>query len=311
LLIRCVGLSGLGQPLDAEHGHRPDRYANLSGLSIGDAVTLEAIAKVLCDPIGGLKNIPSAARRSALLNQADTPELQAQAQVIARQVLPTYQAVGITASKYQQVFAIHEPTAGIILAAGASTRMGPAAQKPLRLWRGEPFIRRVARTALSAGPSPVVIVTGAHTPEIRATVADLPVVLIHNPAWEAGQSTSVRCGLQALPNTIGSAVFLLADQPQIPIELVKALREQQAQSLSPIVAPLIDERRGNLVLFDRMTLADLQALTGDVGRRAVFAQYPIAYVPWHDTNVLLDVDTPEDYQRWRGWRINRYDTSRE
>jgi molybdenum cofactor cytidylyltransferase len=125
----------------------------------------------------------------------------------------------------------------------------------------------------------------------------LPARLVHNSAWEAGQSTSVRCGLQALPDTIGSAIFLLADQPQVSIELVKALTEQHAQTLRPIVAPLIGDRRGNPVLFDRVTFADLLSLTGDVGGRAVLAQHPIAYVPWHDESLLLDVDTPEDYQR--------------
>ncbi len=297
-VIYVVGLSGLGQPLDVDHVHRPERFARLSGLSIGEAVTPEAIAKVLSDPIGGLKNVPPAARRIALLNQADTPELQAQAQIIARQLLPTYHAVGITALKYQQVFAVHEPTAGIILAAGASVRMGQP--KPLLTWRGEPFIRRVARTAINAGLSPVVIVAGAHTAEIRLAVADLPATVVYNPDWEAGQSTSVRSGLRALPDTIGSAVFLLADQPQIPIELIRALRDQHAQNHNPIVAPLIDDRRGNPVLFDRVTFADLQSLTGDVGGRAVFAKYPTAYVPWHDPNLLLDVDTPEDYGRLRG-----------
>jgi molybdenum cofactor cytidylyltransferase len=172
--------------------------------------------------------------------------------------------------------------------------------KPLLMWRGEPFIRHIARTALSAGLAPVVIVAGAYAAQVRAAVADLPVMLVHNPDWEAGQSTSVRCGLQALPDPIGSAVFLLADQPHIPIELVKALRDQHAQALSPIVAPLIDDRRGNPVLFDRSTFDELRSLTGDAGGRAVFAKHPIAYVPWHDANLLLDVDTPEDYQRLRG-----------
>jgi molybdenum cofactor cytidylyltransferase len=297
-VIYVVGLSGLGQPLDAEHVHRPERFARLSGLSFGDAVTPDAIANVLRDPNGGLKNVPSTARRITLLNQADTPDLQAQVQIIAQQLLPTYQAVGITALKYQQVFAVHEPTAGIILAAGASTRMGQP--KPLLTWRGEPFIRHIARAALGADLSPIMIVAGAHLAEMRAAVADLPVTLIHNPDWEAGQSTSVRCGLQALPDTIGSAIFLLADQPQISIELVKALRDQHAQTLGPIVAPLIDDRRGNPVLFDRLTFDDLMSLSGDVGGRAVFAKHPIMYVPWHDANLLLDVDTPEDYQRLQG-----------
>ena len=297
-VIAVAGLSGLGQPLDVDHVHRPDRFARLSGLAINAVVTPEAIAKVLSDPRGGLKNVPPAARRIAVLNQADTPELQAQAQVIAWQLLPIYHAVAITALKYRQIFAVHEPTAGIVLAAGGSTRLGQP--KPLLAWRGEPFIRHIARTALKAGLSPVVIVAGEYTAEIRTVVADLPVTVIYNPAWAAGQSASVCCGLQALPDTIGSAVFLLADQPHIPIELVKALKDQHAQALSPIVVPLIDERRGNPVLFDRVTFADLRSLTGDVGGRAVFAKYPIAYVPWHDANLLLDVDTLEDYQRLRG-----------
>jgi molybdenum cofactor cytidylyltransferase len=294
-VIYVVGLSGLGQPLDAAHVHRPERFARLSGLSIGDNVTAQAIARVLCDPNGGLKNVPPTARRIALLNQADTPDLQAQAQSLAQQLLPAYHAVVIAALRLQQIFAVHEPTAGIILAAGASQRLGQP--KPLLTWRGEPFIRHIVRTAQGAGLSPIVIVAGAHTAEIRAVVADLPVTLIHNPDWEAGQSTSLRCGLRTLPDTIGSAVFLLADQPQIPIELVKALKEHHAQTLSPIVAPLIDDRRGNPVLFDRVTFDDLRALTGDVGGRAVFAKHSVAYVPWHDASLLLDVDTPEDYQR--------------
>ncbi len=296
-VIYVVGLSGLGKALNDEAVHRSDRFSRLSGLALGQAITPDAVASVLRSPIGGLKNIPSTARRIAVLNQADTPELQAQAQVIARQLLPTYQAVAITALKYRQIFAVHEPTAGIILAAGASTRMGHAARKPLLAWRGEPFIRHVARAALAADLSPVVIVAGEHVAEIQVAVSDLPVQVIHNADWAAGQSTSVRCGLQGLPDTIGSAIFLLADQPHIPIELVRGLIELHVQSLPPIVAPLIEDRRGNPVLFDRSTFDELRSLSGDVGGRAVFARYPVAYLPWHDANLLLDVDTPEDYDR--------------
>ncbi|HEY4723354.1 MAG TPA: NTP transferase domain-containing protein, partial [Anaerolineae bacterium] len=286
---------GLGRALNDDTVHRPERYSKLAGLAIGQPITPEAVTRVLCDPLGGLKNIPPHARRVALLNQADTPESQAQAQIIARQLLPTYQAVIIAALKYKNIFAVHEPVAGVILAAGASARMGQP--KPLLLWRGEPFIRQIARTALAAGLSPVVIVAGAHTAEIRVAVAGLPVMLIHNADWAAGQSTSVKSGLQALPAETGSAIYLLADQPQIPIELISSLIEQHAQSLAPIVAPQIDGRRGNPVLFDRSTFNDLRLLNGEAGGRALFARYPITYLPWQAASILLDVDTPEDYAR--------------
>lgn len=294
-VIYVVGLSGLGQPLNAEHVHRPDRYAALSGLAAEAPITPDAVARVLRDPIGGLKNVPPAARRIALLNQADTPELQSHAQLIARQLLPTYSAVIISALKFQQIHAVHEATAGVILAAGASTRMGQP--KPLLMWRGEAFIRQVARTAMAADLSPVVIVAGEYVAEIQAAVSDLPVTVIHNAEWAAGQSTSIKAGLKALPPETGAAIFLLADQPHIPIELVKTLKEQHAQTLSPIIVPLIEDRRGNPVVFDRVTFNDLLALSGDVGGRAVFSKYRVTYVPWHDASLLLDVDTPEDYQR--------------
>jgi len=188
-----------------------------------------------------------------------------------------------------------ESIAGIILAAGASQRMGQP--KPLLLWHGKPFICHVARTALDAGLAPVVIVTGAHAEEVRAALADLPVEIVYNPNWAEGQSTSVRTGLQALPPETTAAIFLLADQPHIPAALVRALLEQHVQTRAPIVAPLIGEQRGNPVLFDRSTFPDLMSLHGDAGGRLIFSRYPAAYVPWHDPNLLLDVDTLEDYER--------------
>ncbi|MBW7918094.1 MAG: nucleotidyltransferase family protein, partial [Anaerolineales bacterium] len=60
-----------------------------------------------------------------------------------------------------------------------------------------------------------------------------------------------------------------------------------------------EERRANPVLFDRVTFADLLQLKGDVGGRAIFHKYKVDYLPWHDETLLLDVDTPEDYERLR------------
>jgi len=188
-----------------------------------------------------------------------------------------------------------ESVAGIILAAGASQRMGQP--KPLLLWRGKPFICHVARTALDAGLTPVVIVTGARADEVRAALADLPVGIAYNPNWTEGQSTSVQAGLQSLPPETDAAIFLLADQPHIPVELLRALLEQHVQTRAPIVAPLIGEQRGNPVLFDRSTFPDLMSLQGDAGGRQVLSRYPITYVPWDDPKLLLDVDTLEDYER--------------
>ncbi len=300
-VIVVAGLSGLGKPLNAEWVHRPEIFAGLSGLELDQPVTLRGLERVLSHPDGGLKNIPPTARRLALLNQADSAVLQAAGAQLADQLLANGYSATIVASLApaseagSQIWQAAEPVAGIILAAGGSTRFGRS--KQLLDWRGEPAVRQAARTALAAGLSPVVVVTGADAAAVQAAVSDLAVRVVENPNWAAGQATSLIAGLGELPGSVGAAVFLLADQPQAPATLVRSLVARHAETLSPIVAPLIDGQRGNPVLFDQQTFSDLKALQGDTGGRALFGRYPVTWLPWHDASLLLDIDRPEDYQR--------------
>ena len=121
--------------------------------------------------------------------------------------------------------------------------------------------------------------------------------IVHNPDWEAGQSSSIKAGLAALPEGSGGAVFLLVDQPQVPPALVRSLVARHAATLASIVAPEVDGRRGNPVLFDQITFPDFATLEGDIGGRAVFKKHPLEYIPWVDPIVGLDVDTLLDYQK--------------
>ncbi len=187
------------------------------------------------------------------------------------------------------------PAAGIILAAGGSSRMGRP--KLLLPWRGKPLIWYVVNTALEAGLFPVLVVTGANGGEIQSALLDLNVMFIDNPDWQQGQSTSVRTGVLALPHETPAALFLLGDQPQIPKELVVALVKAHIHSGAAVVAPLIAGRRANPVLFDRVVFPDLLNLIGDAGARQILSQYPPQVVPWDDEKLLLDIDTAEDYQR--------------
>lgn len=295
-VVVVAGLSALGQPLNEDWVHRPDRFAELSGLKLGEPLSPEALAKVLLHEQGGLKNTPARARRFVLLNQADTPERKAAARSLAKQLLPGFDAVLVAAlGKSAEVSAVHEAVAGVLLAAGDSKRLGRP--KQLLDWKGKPFIRQAAETALAAGLDPLVVVTGANADLSEAALSGLPVHIVHNSDWQLGQSSSVKTGLAALPARVGAAVFLVVDQPQLPVALIEALRAEHAGNLAPIVAPMVDGQRSNPVLFDRSTFADFAALQGDVGGRAIFSKHAVTWVPWLDASLAIDVDTPEDYNR--------------
>lgn len=295
IVIRVVGLSVLGHPLSDEHVHRAELFAQLSDSRLGEAISPQAIVNLLCHSQGGLKNIPQNAKRVAFLNQADTPALQSVGGGMAQTLLTHFDSV-LVGSLSQERLNTVERTAGIILAAGTSSRYGQL--KQLLDWNGKAFIRHVTETALRSGLEPVVVVTGFRHTDVESHLQDLPVRIVRNPNYAQGQSTSIQAGLQALPENVGSAIFLLADQPQIPVEVIRALVERHATALQPILAPLVlEEKRANPVLFDRVTFPDLMKLTGDVGGRGIFDKHKVSYLPWHDDILIFDVDKPEDYEQ--------------
>ncbi|UYN89264.1 MAG: nucleotidyltransferase family protein [Anaerolineales bacterium] len=188
-----------------------------------------------------------------------------------------------------------EQIAGVILAAGESKRLGQP--KQLLDWKGKPFVRQVAETALAARLDPVVVVTGAAAAEVSAVLDGLPVRIVHNAHWAQGQSSSVKAGLAAVPPQAAAAIFMVVDQPQLPVRLLDALQEHYAEQRPPIIATLVDGKRTNPVLFDRSTFADFDSLEGDTGGRALFSKHQVTWYPWLDTSLVFDVDTSEDYER--------------
>lgn len=298
-VVVVAGSSGVGRPLEDEHVHRPERFGKLSGLEIGDKITPQALVKVLTHQQGGLKNIPMQACKLLLVNQVKIPEQEAQVQSMAIDLLKAFQIVvaadlGTELDK-SQVSAVYQPVAGVVLAAGGSTRLGEP--KQLLDWKGQPFVRNITQTALEAGLSPVVVVTGANAEKVKNVISDLPISIVNNPDWKMGQSTSVKTGLYALPATTGAVIFMVVDKPQVPATLLRALIDTHASSMAPIVAPQVKGQRANPVLFDHSTFQDFESIEGDVGGRAIFSSYAVKWIPWLDSSLEIDVDTLADYER--------------
>jgi molybdenum cofactor cytidylyltransferase len=185
----------------------------------------------------------------------------------------------------------------IILAAGASTRMGQP--KQLLPIDGQPMIRHTAETILRAGLPEVVAVVGAVAAPVARVLAGLPIRVVVNLDWRLGLSASVRTGIRAMPAGTTAVLLVLADQPTLRVETIQALIRRYHSTGAAIVAPYFQGRRGNPVLFDRSLFRELTAVRGDQGGKAVIQRHPglVERLEVSDLGILLDIDSPQDLVR--------------
>ena len=187
--------------------------------------------------------------------------------------------------------------AGIILAAGASTRYGQP--KQLLDWDGVPLLAHVADEAQAAGLSPVIVVLGGHAETARPVLGERPVHVVMNWRWKEGLSTSVQVGLTALPPQTDATILLQCDQPLLTADLLRAIVGRFEETGAAIVHPVHAGRRGTPTLFHRRLFPELAAVSGDQGGRALIATHAdeVATVEVSDPDLLADIDTPADYER--------------
>lgn len=184
--------------------------------------------------------------------------------------------------------------AGVLLAAGTSTRFGDD-NKLLATLDGDPLVRHAARTLLDASVAPVVVVVGHEAGRVRDALAGLDVRFVANDAYADGQSTSVGVGVDALDATVDAAVIALGDMPFVDPETVETLVAAYEAGVGDAVAAAHDGHRGNPVLFDRRFFPDLTAVEGDVGGRQILLERDgAACVAVADSGVRRDVDDPGD-----------------
>jgi molybdenum cofactor cytidylyltransferase len=192
----------------------------------------------------------------------------------------------------------------LILAAGASTRMGrPKALLPDS--EGVPFVVRVARTLLTAGLTEVVVVVAGQQEEaireaLRTSAVSSAIHVVRNPDPARGQLSSLHIGMAEVigPHTEGVMVTLV-DIPLIKVETVVSVNHAWQTHRAAITRPMVGERHGHPVIFDARLFDALRGAPLDVGAKHVVRGHAseIENVPVDDAGCLLDVDTPDEYER--------------
>lgn len=187
---------------------------------------------------------------------------------------------------------------GIVLAAGAGTRMGGRVKQLLPL-AGKPLLQHPIDAAAEAGILDLRIVLGHEADEIAAAIRVPPGgEIVVNAQYADGQSTSLRAGLAAAPEGARAAVILLGDQPLVRIEAIREVIDWHWVHGSPVVRAAYRGRPSHPVLLGRSAWAGVEALRGDVGARALTATH-LGRVDLVEVGgePPEDVDTPEDYER--------------
>ncbi len=194
--------------------------------------------------------------------------------------------------------------ASIVLAAGKSERMGrPKMSLP---WGNNTVIGQVVTTLISVGLEQVVVVTGGGREDVLQAVNSLPkewpVSTVENPEYVAGEMlSSLQVGVASLGEQGEAALIALGDQPQIEVDVVKAILSAYFQSGASLVIPSYAMRRGHPMLIARPLWAPLLALRSPQTLRDLIQAHSdqILYVNVDTPSVLQDLDTPRDYQAFK------------
>lgn len=187
----------------------------------------------------------------------------------------------------------------VVLAAGASTRMGRP--KALIRWRDRTFVEHAIAAALAAGCSPIVVVDGAHP----LPHGELPpdVTTVTNADWNAGQLSSLQVGAREIlaAHDPSGVLVLTVDRPHIEHETVRRLTEAHAREPAAIWQPAHEGQRGHPIVYPRAVVDVLLELPPQASARELLARTDVAAlrrtVDVDDAAVLDNIDRPHDLAR--------------
>jgi molybdenum cofactor cytidylyltransferase len=191
------------------------------------------------------------------------------------------------------------PVAGVLLAAGTSSRMG--SNKLLFELEGESLLRRAARRAVEAGLSPLLVVLGHEAERAERALQGLPCTVVRNRDYETGITSSLQSGVAALPDEAAAVVVMLADMPFVTAEMLAGLAARWRTGAAPLVISDYAGVNAPPMLYGRALLGELLAMPTDgssgCGRPVVQRHRAEAEVLAWPAAALADLDVPEDWER--------------
>ena len=183
--------------------------------------------------------------------------------------------------------------AAVVLAAGRSTRM--QANKLLADLNGRPLLATTIEQIQASGVDEIVVVTGHDAAAVATALSNTKVMIIHNPQYTGGLSTSVCCGIGAVKN-FDAAFICLGDMPLIrAADMQRMMQAFNVEQGRKVIIPTYRGQLGNPVLWGQEHFTALMALEGDRGARSLLEaqREQITEIAVDHDGILLDADTPE------------------
>ena len=190
--------------------------------------------------------------------------------------------------------------AAIILAAGQSRRMGKENKMLIKI-DGKPMVRHAVEAVIQTGINRIFVVTGYQSKKLENALNGLKCKLVKNSQYSEGLSSSLKAGVDALPESIEGALVMLGDMPRVnPSHLNLLMEAFKPDENKLICVPTSEGKRGNPVLWHKRFFSSISEVSGDVGARHLIGEYDdyVVDVEMNDNAVILDLDTPEAVQAY-------------
>lgn len=310
-LVPVLGLDAVGREVNEENVHRAELFVEQIGAGMGRPLEVRHFARCLSYTVGIGRAAAPAARVVPIVNKLDlakNPDLVRNVANLVAEETPV-DRLFFTAAREENpvkyVFSLESgkarpSVACVVLAAGSSARMGKD-KLSLKIG-GKTLLERAVGAALSSPVSEVIVVTRPDKGAAKYLPLSWPVKIITNPSHHEGISSSLKAGLLAASQRTQGIIFALGDQPFVSTKVYELLLNTYYRELKLITVPLYRGKRGNPVLIDRRAWPLLMGIGGDAGGRQILPLVPeeeIATVEVGDPGVLADIDTEEDFKRYR------------